>query len=258
MTESGNTGEQPRYEERGGAEPQAEDQPTTTFGPPADEQPTTSFERPPMPGPYPPAPPSSPYPTHGYGQQQQSGYSPYQQPGYGSQPGYGYPQDPGYQQTQAYQPVPGYPQGGYGQQPQGYSPYQQPSYGQGYEQQQGYGYQQPAYGTQPGYGEPAPAPAKRGHAGLWASIAAVVAVIVALVLISYFAKVPSSWYTTKLSHTAVEKYITERLGATNVSCNGGKDFPMKRDGATFTCTAAGGKTFTVTIKDKSNGAYVVQ
>ena len=33
---------------------------------------------------------------------------------------------------------------------------------------------------------------------------------------------------------------------------------MKKVGATFTCTAAGGKTYTVTIKNKDNGAYVVQ
>ena len=63
----------------------------------------------------------------------------------------------------------------------------------------------------------------------------------------------------KLSHTAVENYIqdTKHLG-TNVKCNNGKDFTMKKNGDSFTCTADGGKSFTVTIKDKSNGSYVVQ
>jgi hypothetical protein len=33
---------------------------------------------------------------------------------------------------------------------------------------------------------------------------------------------------------------------------------MKKDGATFTCTASGGQTFRVTINDKSDGKYTVQ
>jgi len=61
----------------------------------------------------------------------------------------------------------------------------------------------------------------------------------------------------KLSHTAVEQFITSRLNATNVVCNGGRDFALKADGAKFTCTAAGGKRFTITITDAESGHYVV-
>ncbi len=62
----------------------------------------------------------------------------------------------------------------------------------------------------------------------------------------------------KLSHTAVEDYITKNLGATNVKCNDGDDFEMKKNGSSFTCSADGGKTFTVTIKNKDDGSYVVR
>jgi hypothetical protein len=41
-------------------------------------------------------------------------------------------------------------------------------------------------------------------------------------------------------------------------CNGGVDFPMIANGASFTCIAAGGKTFTVTIESKDTGSYLVQ
>jgi hypothetical protein len=43
-----------------------------------------------------------------------------------------------------------------------------------------------------------------------------------------------------------------------VSCNGGKDFAMKNNGDSFTCTASGGKTYTVTITNKSDGHYSVR
>ncbi len=62
----------------------------------------------------------------------------------------------------------------------------------------------------------------------------------------------------KLSHTAVERFITSKLGATGVQCNGGKDFTMKKNGDTFTCSAAGGKSFTVTIQNKDKGNYQVR
>jgi hypothetical protein len=62
----------------------------------------------------------------------------------------------------------------------------------------------------------------------------------------------------KLSHSAVENFISKQLGASNVQCNDGKDFTMKKDGATFTCTGSGGRTFTVTIENKDNGDYVVR
>ena len=70
----------------------------------------------------------------------------------------------------------------------------------------------------------------------------------------------SSWSSSgnkKLSHTAVESWIQTNLGATNVNCNGGKDFEMKNKGDTFTCTGDGGKTFTVTINNTDNGDYSV-
>jgi hypothetical protein len=62
----------------------------------------------------------------------------------------------------------------------------------------------------------------------------------------------------KLSHTAVQNYIEKTLGASNVQCNGGKDFTMKNNGDSFTCTAAGGKTYKVTIENKDDGKYLVQ
>ncbi|HKC28208.1 MAG TPA: hypothetical protein VKB75_09370, partial [Jatrophihabitans sp.] len=61
-----------------------------------------------------------------------------------------------------------------------------------------------------------------------------------------------------LSHTAVENYIASHLNASQVQCNGGNDFTMKHSGDTFTCTAAGGKSFKVTIENKKNGSYLVQ
>jgi hypothetical protein len=189
----------------------------------------------------------------GYGQgygQQGYGQAGYGQPGYGqqgiAQPDYGqqaYAQ-PGYGQPGIAQP--GYGQPGYGQQGYGQPGYGQPGYGQP-------GYGQPGYG-QPGYGAP---PAKKSRMGLVIAAAALVVVVVALGLISFVAKVPASLYPKKLSHTAVEQYIVDNLGATNVKCNGGSDFTMKHDNDSFTCTAAGGKTYTVTIKDKSDGNYVV-
>ena len=80
--------------------------------------------------------------------------------------------------------------------------------------------------------------------------------VAALVLVSVLAKVPASLYPKSLSHTAVEDYISKQYTATNVSCNDGKNFKMKNS-ATFTCSAAGNQTFTVTITDKSNGSYQV-
>jgi hypothetical protein len=93
---------------------------------------------------------------------------------------------------------------------------------------------------------------------LLVSLVAVVGIVLALAVVSLIAKVPSAWYPKKLSHTAVEKYITNNLNASNVQCNGGSDFTMKENGATFRCTAAGGKTFTVEIQDKNDGKYLVR
>jgi hypothetical protein len=39
--------------------------------------------------------------------------------------------------------------------------------------------------------------------------------------------------------------------------DGGVDFPMIANGESFTCIAAGGKTFTVTIDSKDTGSYLV-
>ncbi len=81
-------------------------------------------------------------------------------------------------------------------------------------------------------------------------------IVAALAIGSVLTKKPASWYPKKLSHTAVERYITNTLSATNVKCNGGKDFTLKKAGDTFTCSAAEGKTFTVTITNK-DGHYTV-
>ncbi len=60
----------------------------------------------------------------------------------------------------------------------------------------------------------------------------------------------------QLSHTAVEGYVAQQYNAQSVSCNGGKNFTLKTN-ATFTCTASGGQSFTVTIKNKKDGSYQV-
>jgi hypothetical protein len=229
---------------------------------PSPDQPTTTFG----------APPGAP----AYGA---PGQEPYGQPGYG-QPGYGQPGYGQYGYSQSGYGQSGYPAPGYGPQQgdqQGYQPTQQFGGGFGQEQQYapGYGqpgYGQPSYGAPPGYGQPlgypqqgygapaygAPAGRKRSKKGLLISLAAVIVVVGVLAIISVAAKVPSSWYPKKLSHTAVERYITTHMHATNVTCNGGSDFTMKTNGASFTCSAAGGQTFKVTITDKKNGVYLVQ
>src|SRR3954465_13641775 len=141
-------------------------------------------------------------------------------------PGYGQPGQPGYGQ-------PGYGQPGYGQ-----SGYGQPGYGQ------------PGYG-QPGYGQP---PAKKSRKGLIISLIALVVVAAAAVVVVLLVMKGDK----KLSHTAVETYITNQLGASNVVCNGGNDFSMTSNGDSFTCTAAGGKTYQVTIVNKDPGSYLVR
>jgi hypothetical protein len=68
--------------------------------------------------------------------------------------------------------------------------------------------------------------------------------------------VKPSWHVKKnLRHTAVESYISSQFGATGVSCNNGKDFEISK-GKTFTCTASGGKTFSVKLLD-DKGKYEV-
>jgi hypothetical protein len=232
---------------------------------PSADRPTTGIGSPAPPSPYAGAgaagygQPSYP---QGYGQPpEQGGYHPtqvfpggfsqdqqqYGQPG-SYQPGYGQPQQygapTGYGQSSGYTQQPGYGSPGYGQQGYGQQAYgQQP------------GYAQPGY-AQPGYGQP---PAKKGHKGLLVSLLVLVVVVAALAVVSVVAKVPSAWYPKKLSHTAVENFIRNdpHLGGSDVTCNQGKDFTLKTNGAQFTCTAAGGKTYTVTIQNKNNGTYVV-
>jgi len=92
-------------------------------------------------------------------------------------------------------------------------------------------------------------------------LAALVVIVGALALVSVLAKVPSSWYPRKLSHSAVEKYIdgNSKLGSpTDVKCNDGKDFTLKNDGDKFQCTASAGKSFTVTITDAGKADYQVK
>ena len=61
-----------------------------------------------------------------------------------------------------------------------------------------------------------------------------------------------------LSHVAVERYIGDQFDLDGVVCNDGANFPMTSDGATFGCTSAAGKTFTVTVTDKQTGDYSVR
>lgn len=67
----------------------------------------------------------------------------------------------------------------------------------------------------------------------------------------------SSSVPRKLSHVAVERYIEGNSLGTDVKCNNGKDFLMRKNGATFTCRADEAKRFTVTITDKKKGDYSV-
>ena len=76
--------------------------------------------------------------------------------------------------------------------------------------------------------------------------------IVILAVVAFVAKPGFLGFKKVLDHTAVEKTI-ETAGYTNVKCNNGKN-PKVKAGATFTCTADGGKKVTVTIT-KSNGDY---
>ncbi|MDT4947911.1 MAG: hypothetical protein QOJ37_506, partial [Pseudonocardiales bacterium] len=100
------------------------------------------------------------------------------------------------------------------------------------------------------------APPKKSKKGLLITLLAVV--VVAAVAAALFLLVFNQ--NKKLSHTAVESYIkSQNPGASNVTCNGGKDFEMKKNGDAFTCTSSGSpSSFTVTIKNKDTGNYVVQ
>ncbi|HEY7046321.1 MAG TPA: DUF4333 domain-containing protein [Jatrophihabitantaceae bacterium] len=191
----------------------------------------------PQPAPYQPEQPyqpdpsawGQPYAQQPHQQQPDQGAWPQQQPDQGA-----WPQQQPYGQ-QPYQPEPGYPQ-----QPYGAPPQQQP-----------YGQYSP-YGQQP-YSPYPPAPPKKRHVGLWIG-GAVVAVIVILAVVAFVTKPGFLGFKKVLDHTAVEKTI-EKGGYTNVKCNNGKN-PKVKKGATFTCTADGGKKVTVTItSDSGNYAW---
>ena len=199
--------------------------------------PIPSVPPPPPGGSYQPQPPPSyPPPTP-----QQSPAPPSSQ---------GYPQPAPYQPEQPYQPDPSAWGQPYAQQPYG-QPYQQPPDQAAWPQQQPYGQYSP-YGQQP-YSPYPPAPPKKRHLGLWIG-GAVVAVIVILAVVAFVTKPAFLGFKKVLDHTAVEKTI-EKGGYTNVKCNNGKN-PKVKKGATFTCTADGGKKVTVTItSDSGNYAW---
>ena len=88
---------------------------------------------------------------------------------------------------------------------------------------------------------------------IWSALAA--AVLIAGAVLLFWA--PGFVVTTKLSHTAVENYIAMQLGADDVVCNGGRDITISQ-GRTFTCTAAGGAAYTVTITRSDGAHYTVR
>jgi len=226
MTEHGDGSGEDEYGDA--AEQGGGDQPTQQFPPPSyppPSPPTSSYPAPTYPPPsYPQQPhpqasyPEAPYPQ--YGQQPYPGYDPNQQPQYGQQP------YPGYAPNQPY----GYPQ--------------QQSYPYGYPQP---GYEQQSY-AQPGY---QPEPAKANRTPLWIAAGGAVLVVVALVLLFWE---PGFAVTKKLSHTAVENYIEQNLGSSNVVCNGGQDIGIEK-GKTFTCTGSDGARFSVTITQTDGAHY---
>src|SRR6266702_2122551 len=196
---------------------------------PADGERTQAFSRPEL-----GAPPSPP-PT-----QQMPDLPPAYEPPQYEPPAYNPPAYPS-QQQQPYQPP--YGQQGYGQ--QGYG---QQGYGQ-----QGYGQQQ--YGQYGQLGAPYTpySTDEHGKRRLWLWVGLVVAVVVIAVgAVAFVTKPAALGFKKVLDHTAVENTVRQG-GYTNVNCNDGKN-PTVKKGATFTCTADGGKKVTVTITD-SKGDY---
>ena len=171
-----------------------------------------------------------------------------QQSAYGQPPqqAYGQPQQPAYGQPE--QPAYGAP-AAYGEQ-QAYGQPQQPAYGAPAYGQQPYG--APDYG--PGPVQPG-GPARKKGKGLLYTVIGLLVLIAVLVVVSFVAKIPTSLYPKKLSHSAVEKYVGTNFSASGVTCNGGKDYTIKK-GKTFTCTADQSSTFTVTLTN-NDGKYVV-
>ena len=229
------------------------DLPIGQSGPPA-SPPTQQMPSAPPAGPPPQQQPYQPPAQQPYSQQgyQQQGY---QQPGaYPPPQSYPPPQQsypppqPAYGQP-PYQPEQGYPQQGYPSQSQyGQQQYGQSQYGQQYGQQE---YGQQPYGQQAPYTPYSSSPPKKRRLGLWLGIAALV-IVIALGAGAFVAKPAFLGFKKVLDHTAVENTVKQG-GYTNVKCNDGKD-PKVKKGATFTCTADGGKKVTVTITD-SKGNY---
>jgi hypothetical protein len=255
MTEHGDGNGQDEHGERAEQVGQGGDQPTQQFAPPTAPTYPPAYGPPTYPPPsYPQQPhPQASYPDTPHGQQPY-GQQPYGQQPYGQQP---YGQQPYGQPQYGQQPYPGYdPNQGYGtptfpgydpNQPYGYP--QQPGYPFGYPQQ-GYGqpgYEQQSY-AQPGY---QPAPAKANRTPLWIAAGGAVLVVVALVLLFWE---PGFAVTKKLSHTAVENYIEQNLGSSNVVCNGGQNIAIEK-GKTFTCTGSDGARFSVTITQTDGAHY---
>ena len=110
------------------------------------------------------------------------------------------------------------------------------------------------YGTAAGYGAGAataqPAAKRKRRKGPLIAVLVLLAVVIAAGLFFVLKPKPS------LSHSAVETFITSQYTATNVVCNGGKNITIKK-GESFTCTADGGKSFTVVMLD-AKGAYRTQ
>ena len=80
--------------------------------------------------------------------------------------------------------------------------------------------------------------------------------LIAVAAVLLFLVVKPSWLVKKdLKHTAVEGYITQQFAVTGVNCNNGSNIEVKK-GKTFTCTASGGKSFTVTMTNDDGGYQV--
>lgn len=185
-------------------------------------------------------PSQSPYPPP-YAQQPPYPPPPYAQqpPPYTQQPRPEYPPATGYGQ-------PAYPQPGY---PQAYErpPYQQPAYQQpGYEQQPGFPGQ-----YVPGAGGPSdsPPPPRRSRAGWWIAVAVVVVIgvsaLLAFVTPGFLVR---KTFSARSIASTIENQSKGRGDYRNVTCPSGEKVTK---GATFSCSADGGKKITITVTSGS-------
>lgn len=87
------------------------------------------------------------------------------------------------------------------------------------------------------------------------------AAVAAVLLLAGCARTHGSghFHAKMLSHVAVERYIAVQLH-TPVTCNGGRDFPLTRNGATFQCKGDGltSVRYTVTITNWRDGMYLIK